>query len=158
MRNFPISIQGRKFDANLICIPMAPYDIILGMDWLLQHEAIIDFSSRTVTINNGGKYVCRFKGRRDAANGKLINAMKAAKLLRQGCVGFLCYLEGTAKDVVDIETIPIVREFSDIFPDELPGLPPQRIVEFIIALEPGTAPISKAPYRMAPIEMKELKK
>ena len=50
-----------------------------------------------------------------------------------------------------------MREFTDVFPEELPGLPPQRDIEFTIDLEPGTAPISKAPYRMAPAEMKELK-
>ena len=124
----------------------------------MHHEAIIDFSSRTVTIDNGGKYVCRFKGKQDTENGSLINAMKAVKLLRQGCVGYLCYLEETTKKVVNIEEIPIAKDYADVFPEELPGLPPQRSVEFTIALEPGTAPISKAPYRMAPVEMKELKK
>ena len=53
--------------------------------------------------------------------------------------------------------MPIVNEFSDLFPDDLPGIPPSRAVEFVIELKPGTGPISKAPYRMAPAELKELK-
>ena len=56
-----------------------------------------------------------------------------------------------------LEDIPIVKEFPDVFPEELPGLPPDREIEFSIELLPGTGPISKAPYRMAPAELKELK-
>ena len=57
-----------------------------------------------------------------------------------------------------IEDILVAREYSDVFPDNLPGLPPDQEVEFVIDLLPGTAPISKTPYRMSPAEMKELKK
>ena len=57
-----------------------------------------------------------------------------------------------------LEDVPVVREFTEVFRDNFPGLPPQRSVDFSIDLEPGTRPISKAPYRMAPIEMAELKK
>ena len=56
-----------------------------------------------------------------------------------------------------IEDIPVVSEFPDVFPEELPGLPPTREIDFTIDLLPGTAPISQAPYRMAPAELKELK-
>jgi hypothetical protein len=56
-----------------------------------------------------------------------------------------------------LEEIPVVREFADVFPDELSGMPPNRDVEFVIELQPGTAPISKRPYRMPPKELAELK-
>jgi hypothetical protein len=56
-----------------------------------------------------------------------------------------------------LEEIPVVREFADVFPDELLGMPPDRDVEFVIELQPGTAPISKRPYRMPPKELVELK-
>ena len=56
------------------------------------------------------------------------------------------------------EDVPIVRDFLEVFPEELPGLPPDREIEFVIELLSGTAPISKAPYRMAPAELKELRK
>ena len=81
LSEFPITIQSKKFEADLICIAMDPYDIILGMDWLTRHGAVIDFSSRTVTVSSGGQSVCKFKGRNDADNGRLINAMAAFKLL-----------------------------------------------------------------------------
>ena len=54
------------------------------------------------------------------------------------------------------EDVPVVNEFLDVFPEELPGIPPEREISFEIELMPGTAPISKAPYRMAPVELKEL--
>jgi hypothetical protein len=56
-----------------------------------------------------------------------------------------------------LEDIHVVREFPDVFPDDLPGMPPERVIEFKIELQPDTAPISKAPYKMSPVEMKELK-
>nr|GFB24202.1 hypothetical protein [Tanacetum cinerariifolium] len=72
-------------------------------------------------------------------------------------LGFLATIHDTASDVLSIHDQPIVSEFPDVFPDELPRIPPVREVEFNIELIPGTEPISKAPYRMAPIELKELK-
>nr|GFC69839.1 retrotransposon protein [Tanacetum cinerariifolium] len=72
-------------------------------------------------------------------------------------LGLLAFLMDTSSDGPFLETHPIVRDFSDLFLEELPGIPPEREVEFGIELIPGTQPISKALYRMAPIELKELK-
>ncbi|KAL8119581.1 hypothetical protein AgCh_016907 [Apium graveolens] len=66
--------------------------------------------------------------------------------------------KGQKKEPAKLEDIPVVNKFPDVFPDELPGLPPDREIEFVIDLAPGTEPVSKAPYRMAPVEMKELAK
>ncbi|KAL8098277.1 hypothetical protein AgCh_031154 [Apium graveolens] len=82
----------------------------------------------------------------------------ARKLLRQGCENFIAYVIDKIQDPAKLEDIPVVNEFPDVFPDELPGLPPDREIEFTIDLAPGTEPISKAPYRMAPVEMKEMAK
>ncbi|KAL8135218.1 hypothetical protein AgCh_010039 [Apium graveolens] len=64
--------------------------------------------------------------------------------------------ERKRKEVPNIQDIPVVNEFEDVFPENLPGLPPDREIEFSIELAPGKAPVSKAPYRLAPVEMKEL--
>ena len=77
-------------------------------------------------------------------------------MLRQGCEAYLAHVVDVKKEVPRIEDIDVVNEFSDVFPDELPGLPPDREIEFAINLAPGTEPVSKAPYTMAPVEMKEL--
>ncbi|KAH9671844.1 Endonuclease [Citrus sinensis] len=86
----------------------------------------------------------------------LISMVKAKKMLKNECERFLVYIVADHPDGVCLEDIPIVREFIDVFPGDLPRLPPDREVEFTIELVPGTTPTSRAPYRMAPIELKEL--
>ncbi|KAL5583072.1 hypothetical protein UlMin_015514 [Ulmus minor] len=86
-----------------------------------------------------------------------LSSLKAGKLLKQGCMGYLVnMLDTTMKLTTQPEDVPIVKEFLDVFPKDLPGIPPDREIEFKIDLLPGTAPISKAPYRMAPAELREL--
>ncbi|GJW88455.1 retrotransposon protein, putative, ty3-gypsy subclass [Tanacetum coccineum] len=99
------------------------------MDWLDSHRATID---------------CYAK-------------LKALSLDFSWCQGFLASVMDTSLESPNIENLSVVREFTDVFPDELPGLPPAREIEFGIELIPGAEPISKAPYRMAPVELKELK-
>ena len=83
--------------------------------------------------------------------------MEANVLLRKGCQGYLAYVIDTEKNEVKLDDILIVREFLDTFPEELPGLPPDREIEFSIDLAPSTAPIYIAPYRMTPTKLRELK-
>jgi hypothetical protein len=83
--------------------------------------------------------------------------LEANVLLRKGCQGYLAYVIDTEKSEVKLDDIPIVREFPDVFPKELSGLPPDREIELSIDLAPGIAPISIAPYRMALAKLRELK-
>ena len=83
--------------------------------------------------------------------------MKAERLLRHGCEAYLVFVTTDRNGKVKLSELPVVCEFPDVFPDELPGLPPQRDVEFSIDLVSGIQPISKATYRMAPNELKEFK-
>ena len=94
------------------------------------------------------------KGQRPRTGVKLISVMKAHGLLGRGCERFLCNVVKTDGAGPSLEDI-LVREFSDVFPDEIPSIPPLREVEFCIGLTPGATPISKALYRMAPAELKE---
>uniref|UniRef100_A0A2N9G9V6 CCHC-type domain-containing protein n=1 Tax=Fagus sylvatica TaxID=28930 RepID=A0A2N9G9V6_FAGSY len=87
----------------------------------------------------------------------IISALEANVLLRKGCQGYLAYVIDTKKSEVKLDDIPIVREFPDIFPKELSGLPPDREIELSIDLASGIAPISIAPYRMALAKLRELK-
>ena len=86
----------------------------------------------------------------------MVSALRANSLLRKWCQGFLAYLVSNENEV-SLEDIPVMRGFSNVFPYDLLDLPPEREVEFTIDLLPRTNPISKVPYRMAPIELKELK-
>ena len=81
----------------------------------------------------------------------------AGKMLRKSYLGYLAYVVEVRDDDMRLEDISVVREFPDVFLDDLPGLPPNREIDFQIELAPGTEPISRAPYRMAPAELKELK-
>ena len=85
----------------------------------------------------------------------VISALKATNLLNHGCQGFLATLIGEEDMKIKIENIEVARDYPDVFPEDLPGLPPDREVEFSIDLLPGTSPISKASYKMAPAEMKK---
>jgi hypothetical protein len=71
----------------------------------------------------------------------------------------ISHIKASKHHVVELklEDIYVVREFPDVFPDDLPGMPPERAIEFKIELQPGITPIAKAPYKMSPVEMKELK-
>nr|GFC27007.1 hypothetical protein [Tanacetum cinerariifolium] len=88
---------------------------------------------------------------------QIISDLQDRTLLSHGCEGFLATIHDTTSEVPSIHDQPIVFEFPDVFPDELPGIAPVREVEFNIELILGSEPISKAPYRMALIELKELK-
>jgi len=81
----------------------------------------------------------------------------ARKLLRKGCTTYLAYVVDLEKKEIELDKIPVVREFPDVFSKELPGLPPEREVEVSIETLPGTTPVAQAPYRMAPAELVELK-
>ncbi|GKA43031.1 putative nucleotidyltransferase, ribonuclease H [Tanacetum coccineum] len=142
---------------NALPLDMCEFDIILGMDWLAAHRATIDCHSRRVIFGDIHAPEFIYHGSLPGKSMKIISALKARTLLSHGCEGFLATIHDTTSDVSSIHDQPIVFEFQDVFPEELPGIPPIRDVEFNIELIPGAEPISKAPYRMAPIELKELK-
>ena len=85
------------------------------------------------------------RGQKPRMGVKLVTMMKAHKLLTKGCEGFLCHVAKTEDAGPSLEDIPVVREFPDVFPNEIFGMPPLREVEFCIDLTPGATPISKAP-------------
>jgi hypothetical protein len=150
-------IEGRELSADLVLLGMHDFDVILGMNWLAAYHASVDCFEKEVVFRPPGELEFRFKGSRLPTLPHMISALRANRFLRKGCRGFLASVVDLQKKELEIVDIPVVREFPDVFPEDLPGLPPDREVEFSIDLVPGTAPISKAPYRMAPAELKELK-
>ncbi|TYK23903.1 ty3-gypsy retrotransposon protein [Cucumis melo var. makuwa] len=136
---------------------MQDFDVILGMDWLSANHASIDCFGKEVVFNPPFWPSFKFRGAGIVCLPKVISAMKASKLLSQGTWGILASVVDTRESEVSLSSEPVVREYPDVFPDELPGLPPPREIDFTIELESGTASISRAPYRMAPAELKELK-
>ncbi|CAL1382131.1 unnamed protein product [Linum trigynum] len=97
-----------------------------------------------------------FRGTRQVVPSCLVSATKVVSLMKEGCEVYLAYVT-KGKPELKPENVPVVKEFLDVFPSELPGLPPEREIDFTIELIPGIAPISVSPYRMSPLELKELK-
>ncbi|GJR20795.1 putative reverse transcriptase domain-containing protein [Tanacetum coccineum] len=155
-RGCPLRFDDKIRSANF-SLEMSDFDIILGMDWLSEHRATIDCHSKRVIFGDLNNPEFIYHGSRPGKPFKIISALKARTLISHGCEGFLASIKDTSLDGPRLESHPVVQNFPDVFPDELPGLPPEREVEFTIELIPGAQPISKAPYRMAPVELKELK-
>ncbi|KAL0544913.1 hypothetical protein IC582_020043 [Cucumis melo] len=152
-----IEIAGHVIEVTLLVLDMLDFDVILGMDWLAANHASIDCSRKEVTFNPPSMASFKFKGGGSRSWPQVISAIRASKLLSQGTWGILARVVDTREVEVSLSSEPVVRDYPDVFPEELPGLPPHREVEFAIELEPGTVPISRAPYRIAPAELKELK-
>ena len=97
-----------------------------------------------------------FRGDKASMPQNLISAITARKMLRRDCQGYLAVVRNMEADKGTVDRVPVVCEFPDVFPEELPGLPPDREIEFYIDVVPSTDPISMPPYIMAPAELKEL--
>ncbi|CAA0820039.1 Unknown protein, partial [Striga hermonthica] len=143
---------------NAFVIEMRDFDLILGMDWLSFYHADIRCHDREITLYLPGDESIIFFGSRNRSLPHVVSMAKATKLLRRGnCQGYLVSLVDDSQKARSPHDVLVVREFVDVFPNELPGGPPNRQVEFSIDLIPGAGPVSKAPYRMAPKEFQELK-
>ena len=150
-------IQNKDFPADLIVLVIHDFDIVLGMDWLSRHRATLDCYKKEVRLVRLEEPGVIFMGIRREIAPSLINAMTAWKMLRKGCQGYLAFVVDRRQEGTRLEDIPTVKEFLDVFLDDLSGLPPDRAIEFVIELVPRTEPISIPPYRMDPAELKELK-
>ena len=149
--NCPLTIENRQFHANLICIPMIGLDVILGMDWLSANHVLLNCFDKTISFQSeSSRPKC-------GKTSIFMSANQVRVSLKEGAQGYILLFSTEVKENVSLTNLPIVNEFSEVFPDDVPGLPPEREIEFSIDLLPGTGPISMAPYRMSPAELAELK-
>jgi hypothetical protein len=130
-----LELSRKIFSTNLIILSGQGIDVILGMSWMKMHKVVLDTSARLVHLNLSmyGKVTMH--------------------------VPVISRIKASLHHVVErkIEETHVVLEFSDVFPDDLPEMPPERAIKFKIELQPGIALITKAPYRMMPVELAELK-
>ncbi|KAA3488010.1 Chaperone surA [Gossypium australe] len=145
----PLMIKGHGFPVDLMLLPFDEFDIILGMDWLVSHGVIVNCGEKLIKLKSENGNLIRVES--DKPN------RSPVKYLRKGYEVYLAFVLNTKKTDLGIGSVPIVCEYLDVFPEELPRLPPIREIEFGTELAPSTAPISIAPYRMAPTKLKELK-
>ncbi|KAG8478562.1 hypothetical protein CXB51_028470 [Gossypium anomalum] len=156
-RKCPLIIQGSCFPADLMLLPFDEFDVILGIDWLTVHDAVMNCKRKTIDLRCANDEIIRVES--TSLNGlpAVISSMLAQKYVKKGCEAYLAYVLDSKESEKKLELVPVVCEYSDVFLEELPGLPPVREVEFGIELIPGTTPILIAPYRMVPTKLKELK-
>jgi hypothetical protein len=131
----PLELSGRVFSTSLIVPRGKGIDVILRMRWMKMHKAILDVATRLV-------YLCSHMF------GKVTLHLPV-----------IARIEASLHHMVElkIEDILVIQEFPDVFLDGLPGMPPERAIEFKIELQPSTGPIAKPPYKMSPVELVVLK-
>ncbi|KAI3802550.1 hypothetical protein L1987_30686 [Smallanthus sonchifolius] len=132
LKGCQLELSGHKLDIDQMPVTLGSFDIIVGMDWLSENQAEIICSEKIVRIPLPSGEILSVQGER--------SALVADK----------------STEEKKLEDIPIVREFPDVFPEDLPSLPPHRQVKFQIDLTPGASPIARAPYRLAPSKLQEL--
>ncbi|GJR80479.1 putative reverse transcriptase domain-containing protein [Tanacetum coccineum] len=150
-----LNLLNRSFPIDLMVIELGSFDIIIGMDWLSRYDATILCGEKKVRIPLEDKTLV-IEGDRNNSRLKIVSCIKAQKYIEKGCELFLAQVTEQESKEKRLEDVPVIRDFPEVFPEELPGLPPPRQVEFRIDLIPGVAPVARAPYRLAPSEMKEL--
>jgi hypothetical protein len=135
VKSVPIQLGSKLIKTYLVLVNLEGIDVILGINWMTEHRVLLDISSQVIEIDSPHQ------------------GATTLYLPQQE------YLHSCAYAITNIklEDIPVVYEYPDVFSDDLPGMPPDRDIEFIIELQPGTTPISKKPYRMPPNELAELK-
>jgi hypothetical protein len=153
------SLDGQKIRTNLNILPLGSYDMIIGMDWLEQHKAILDCYTKILSYKDNFGTVRTTQGIPNPVSARKVSAMQLKKCIKKGCQVYAIQVMNLLEkeDKPNLEDFFVLREFRDVFVDEIPELPPRREIDFSIDLLPGSAPISKAPYRMSLLELTELK-
>jgi len=145
-------VEGHGMAADLIWLPMEEFDLILGMDWLTRHDATIHCRRHRVSVRGTESEPWFITGNKRE---KGITSTRY-RPSNDDEYAVMVTTVSVEESQTNIQAKAIVQEFKDVFPEEF-GLAPQRQVEFTIEPVPGATPQSKAPYRMAPAELKELK-
>ncbi|GJZ58902.1 putative reverse transcriptase domain-containing protein [Tanacetum coccineum] len=156
LRGCTLNLQNLLFEINLLPIELGSFDVIVGMDWMAEHRAevvcyeiLVPYGNDMLIIQGGIKSESRLE---------VISSIRTQKYIDQGCQVFLIQMMKEEKTkILEKEANPnVVRDFPEVFPEDLPGLPPTPQVEFHIELMPRATPVARTPYRLAPAEMKEL--
>jgi hypothetical protein len=150
-----ITLNDLTFSIDLIPMKLGSFDIIVGMDWLSKHHAQILCLEKCIRITHPSGTILKVFGNSPSGSIRRKSCTQACNSLHKGSIFLFSQTTQETKSV-ELRGTLIVRDFSDVFPDDLPGLPPVRAVEFQIDLVPNTTPVAKLPYCLAPSEIQEL--
>ncbi|GJY09945.1 putative reverse transcriptase domain-containing protein [Tanacetum coccineum] len=154
-RGCTLNLINQLFEIDLMPIELGTFDIVIGMDWLVERDAVIVCGKKEVHIPVKNELLV-VKGNEGVSRLKVISCIKARKYVEKGSQLFLAHVTEKEPSEKRLQDVPVICDFPEVFPDDLPGLPPPRQVEFRIKLMPGAEPVTRAPYRLVPSEMKEL--
>ena len=140
-----LELLGHKLDVDLILVTLGSFDVVIGMDWLAKNQAEIICHDKIVRIPLPSGETLSIQGEKSGAPLSIISCLKAHKCLCKGHTAILVLISEKPSKDKKLEYIPIVREFQEVFPEDFPGVPPHRQVEFRIDLTPGVALIARAP-------------
>jgi hypothetical protein len=135
-----LKIRWVDFVAKLIVLELKGIDVILGMDWLTKSKALIDYDKKSVKLTT--------------PDGKELEFLVEPAVTAKGVAN---HVTVNQQDASQGSGVPVVNEFPDVFPEDFPGMPPDRDIEFVIELKPGTALIYKTAFRMTTPELAKLK-
>ncbi|GJV64739.1 putative reverse transcriptase domain-containing protein [Tanacetum coccineum] len=165
IRGCTLNFLDHQFNIDLMPVELGSFDVIIGMDWLRICHTVIVCDEKLVQVPYGNEtltFCGNESSNRRESRLTVISCSKAQEYMAKGCQVFLAQIsakkEEDKSEGKQIKDVPIVRDFPEVFLEDLPRLPPARPVEFQIDLIPGAAPVARAPYRLAPSEMKELSK
>nr|GEX19530.1 putative reverse transcriptase domain-containing protein [Tanacetum cinerariifolium] len=155
LRGCTLNLIDHSFDIDLMPIELGTFDVIVGMDWLVERDALIVCGRKEVYVPYRNKTLV-VKNDSGVSRLKVISCIKARKYIERGSQLFLAQVTESEPTKKQLQDVPVICNFPEVFPDDLPGLTPPRQVEFKIELIPGAAPVARAPYRPAPSKLKEL--
>ena len=151
-RDCPIRIREYELSGDLIELSFREFDVILGIDWLSRNQVVVDCRMKRVDLRTSSGEEVTFIGERSNHLSNVISTVTPITMVRKGCEAYLAYVIDTRKVKPSLSNIPTVCDYLDVFPEELPRLPPQRGIEFAIDVVPGATSASITPYRMAPLD------
>nr|GEZ31344.1 putative reverse transcriptase domain-containing protein [Tanacetum cinerariifolium] len=163
IRGCTLNFMNHPFTIDLMPVELDSFDVIIGMDWLRRHHSVIMYDEKLVRVPFVNKTLV-FRGAESYIEREsrltVISCSKVQEYRAKGCHVFLVQISTTKEDDKperkQVKDVSIVQDFPEVFLEDLPGRPPARPVEFQINLISGAAPVARAPYRLAPAEMKEL--
>ena len=150
-RDCPIRIREYEFPGDLIELSFREFDVILRMDWLSRHQVVVDCRMKRVTLRSPSGMEVTFIGKLSNPLSNVISATTARTMVRKGCEAYLAYVIDTKRAESSLLDIPTVCDYPNVFLVELPGLPPQREIEFAIDVVQSATPASITSYRIAPL-------
>ncbi|XP_070018226.1 uncharacterized protein [Nicotiana sylvestris] len=138
-----VTFYGFETRVDLILLDMIDFKVILGIDWLSLCHTVLNCHAKTVTLVMLGFLGLEWKGSTVDTSSWVISFLKSWHMVEKGCLAYLAYVRDTTAESLTIDSVSVVREFADVFPSDLPGMPLDRDIDFCIDLAPDISEPSR---------------